>query len=403
MLCLPRGIRLPLILLTLSFLLTAATSTLAQAVETVVTLKNGKHLRGELVSRDTESLVLKVNGEDQTIPLADVSMTKTLDTIEAKYMDRREKLANDDLEGRYELARWLFDNKAYMLANSELIDMRRRFPDDQRVALLMKVVQERMKLKPGEADESDDPDTTAEDPADEQQDLKPGEIKPLKEEQINLIKVWELPQNFVEQRMMVIVPRDTMQKVVEQYADDPAVPKGRADRQRLLRKPGYEQLELLFRLRARGYYKDVIVRQEPPSMLTFRRQLSPNYILPYFRQYFGKGQIPGLVLLGSNSEEDAYTNFFVLQDFFYKGRAMINRLEPEKSLLLQWGLERELADFPAPDVPGWQPRFRTTNDPNFKRYINWINSLNKNPDYGIDPIIPVPPSKDEADKNETAS
>lgn len=405
MLCLPRGFQLPLFLMMVGSLLIGTCATaFAEEAETVIELKSGETVRGQLVSQDTETLVLNVDGENRTVALTDIRVTRTLDTVEAKYKDRRDKLANDDLQGRYDLARWLFDNKAYTLANSELVDLRRRFPDDQRVELLMKVVQERMKLKPGAADESGE---EAPAPGDEAAEtLEPGEIKKLSDEQINLIKVWELPPNFAKERMMVIVPRDTMQQVIEKYSDNPALPKGRADRQKLLRSPGYEQLELMFRLRAREYYKDVIVRQEPPVLMTYRQQLNARYVLPYFLQYFGKGQIPGLVLIDGRTEQDIYTNFFILQDFFYGGQAMINRLEPEKSLLLQWGLERSEADFPAPDVPGWQPRFRTKNDPNFKRYLDWIDALNKNPDYRIPRIVPAKPDKpgdSDSDKDQAAS
>ena len=96
--------------------------------------------------------------------------------------------------------------------------------------------------------------------------------------------------------------------------------------------------------------------------------------------------MPGLDLFNArpDDEAEAYTNFFLLSRFTHEGKAMIDRDRPELSLLLQWGLEREAAKFPAPDVEGWRPRFRSPEDGDYRRLVDWIDSLFDNdPGYGI--------------------
>ncbi len=63
---------------------------------------------------------------------------------------------------------------------------------------------------------------------------------------------------------------------------------------------------------------------------------------------------------------------------------MIDRASPEMSLLLQWGLARESARYPAPEIDGWEPMFRSTDDSEFRRYVDWIDSLFEDDlDYGF--------------------
>ena len=73
--------------------------------------------------------------------------------------------------------------------------------------------------------------------------------------------------------------------------------------------------------------------------------------------------------------EEAYTNFFLLDRSALEGMLMIDRAQPIKSLLLQWGLPRESATFPAPDIEGWRPFFNGLEDPTFLQYLKWIESL----------------------------
>lgn len=227
----------------------------------------------------------------------------------------------------------------------------------------------------------------------------------LEPEQINVIKVWELPTDLDDMQVSVRIPRAIMLEVFDRYRSEPEVPKGRAEQQAFLRRPASEQLELLFNLAPahpgiRAYYQDVQVNGEPASMIEFRRRVYGNYIQRYFRRYFGGGEVPQVTLVSAagNSLVEMYTNFYILHMAEVNGRRMIDRGSPEDSLLLQWGLPREAARFPAPDVSGWRPMFRGVDDPNFVRMAETLGMLYDSPDYGID--YPLPGGDDEPDERE---
>ena len=59
--------------------------------------------------------------------------------VAKEFQDRRAKINDNDVDSRYQLARWLYDNKAYQLANNETMLMRAQFPTDGRVKTLLEV------------------------------------------------------------------------------------------------------------------------------------------------------------------------------------------------------------------------------------------------------------------------
>lgn len=229
------------------------------------------------------------------------------------------------------------------------------------------------------------------------------EVELLTPEQINMIKVWELPTDLNDLRVSIRVPREVMEEVFDKYRNDPSTPKGRVDQQAFLRRPMEEQLQLLFNLApqnpsVRAYYADVQINGEPESMAEFRRRVYGNYVNRYFRRYFGEGQVPGVALASApgNALVEMYTNFYILSTIQLDGRPMVNRQHPEDSLLLQWGLPRESAKYPAPDVPGWRAKFRGLDDENFQRIVEALELLYDNPNYGLDYELPgAEPEREE--------
>jgi hypothetical protein len=71
---------------------------------------------------------------------------------------------------------------------------------------------------------------------------------------------------------------------------------------------------------------------------------------------------------------------------------MIDRARGANSLLAQFGLPFAKASLPHPKVANYNSVFRDTEDPRFKRLVEWMNnSLKQYPpdiDYGIDYRIP---------------
>ncbi|MEO0629214.1 MAG: hypothetical protein AAFY46_00620, partial [Planctomycetota bacterium] len=84
-----------------------------------------------------------------------------------------------------------------------------------------------------------------------------------------------------------------------------------------------------------------------------------------------------------------------------EGMPLINFEEPSQSVLLQAGLPRHLSASPHPEIPGWRPVFRSTNDGRFRDGVEWIDAMyTPRPDY---PIDYNPPTAMEPGDNEPRS
>lgn len=303
--------------------------------------------------------------------------------FQQRYAERLQATAADDLAARYALARWLFDQGAFSLAlqHVQLLEARMAQEDkldpslSQQVRFLRLQVQQRLK-SPGDSQPAASP-------------LPPHPL--LTPQQINVIRVWESDPT---QQPRVRIPRAILDQVLVQYGDSPLVPKGRAQRE-VQSWPGWRKLELLFALRAREFYGSVQVLDEPRSLAAFRQSIHPGYVLSTCASVNCHASADrGLTLYRTAPASDAtlYTNFYILSQAATPSGRLIDRAEPEKSLLVQYGLPREQAQTPHPSVPGWRAALRGRQDPLYARLVQWIGRqlYQPEPDYGIDPAPPTP-------------
>lgn len=237
----------------------------------------------------------------------------------------------------------------------------------------------------------------------------------LSEDQINLIQVYEID---LDTEPRVRIDQDVLREFLEDpdYASRDGMPTGRTQIRDFLRAEGYQQLGLFFQMRAREYYAEVQVREEPDRLRAWQR-INSRYINQYFMNAFankplGEGvqlryqgrpidEIP-LIAHGRDAETIAYTNFYILSQMTADGVPMIDRSQPEESIIVQWALPREDAVSDAPDVAGWRPHFRSMedDDPRREELINWIESLingNQDSQYGIE-FAPSILGEDEEDQ-----
>jgi hypothetical protein len=166
--------------------------------------------------------------------------------------------------------------------------------------------------------------------------------------------------------------------------------------------------------------RDVKILSDPTALLTFRMRVQPRILAGCAAAGCHGSAASGGFFLYPDADKvlPAYTNFDILEqtsrkivgsDIFGTGpitRPMIDRLHPESSLVLQFGLPRSLAALPHPDVHDFKAMFTSEQDPNYVEMLNWITSLNViAPDYGIHfniPIVPYPgtqPSSTETAPN----
>lgn len=210
----------------------------------------------------------------------------------------------------------------------------------------------------------------------------------LTPDDIELIKVYEVDLDS-DPPPRVAIPRDVLNRFLKEYQSDDRVPRGKQAQSKWVRGDGHKQLELMFALRARQYYKEVSVKSQIASFRAWST-LHRRYILGYFQPAFGSGAVEGLKLLprGRESDRIEMTNYFLLTQGEVDGKLLIDRNNPEESLLVQWGLPRADAKFPAPeDLKGWRPYFKDARDPRYKELVDWVSSLvraNQGSNYGIE-------------------
>ena len=374
----------------LALLIGLTLSPLALAQQVIVTLTDGRTFEGELIAQNEEEVVLEITGIRTPLARDLVQSVELQESIEQQYQERRAEIEDDDLDERYQLAYWLYDQGALDLAQQEIDDLLERFPQSDKVQLLQRVVQQRQQMLAEEDQQRQQPaqprQRTPRRTVRQRQHLQPDQR--LSQEQINRIKVYEVDLT-TEPR--VRIPRETIDKLLETHIQDSRVPKGREAQAAFHRLPEFRQLQLIFDLRARELYDEVVILDDPPALQAFRTQVHHNYVLNYCATSQCHGGAPQamqalpLFQEPAGAEETIYTNFYILNQHRNEQGLMIDRDQPPLSLLLQYGLPRNAAATPHPDVSGWRPAFTGPGDPRFERYARILNALYKPaPSYGID-------------------
>ena len=384
------------------WIVVASSGVTSWAGQAVVTTTDGRQFVGEVVSEDDEAITLLISGIRTPIPRLDIQEIQFAQTIEDQYQQRRTELESSDWGGHYQLAKWLFDNQEYLLAQKELRDLNARLTDaaDEelryQIDLLDRAVAFRLKLldeADGATEKSPDPaegdDTVGGEPSIPPHSADQRDRAMLSDEQINTIKVFELPEDLFVTRPHVTITPQMIDELYEKYSGDERLPSKRV----YSAWPGYKQLDLIFQLKARHLYSQVRVRNDPPVMREFRT-IHRQYVLNYCGsdRCHGGGDAEGFFLFRDRPEDPRtlYTNFFVLHSTSVDNHDMIDRLDPSSSLLLQYGLPRDQATKVHPDVPGWRPKLTSPQLPMYQRTQQWIGALWKPvPDYGFS-ITPAP-------------
>ncbi len=109
---------------------------------------------------------------------------------------------------------------------------------------------------------------------------------------------------------------------------------------------------------------------------------------------------------GSKSEQVRYTNLLILERWNELEMPLVDYLDPGRSLLIQYGLPKNEARFPHPDVKGWSPVFSKGNPRLLRDAFGWMNSMYRpRSRYPVDyeapiistPDLPEPQSSDSPD------
>ena len=412
-----------------------ATSELREAI---LFTKDGRVFTGMLLVQDPERYVLDIAGVETTFAATLIDRVRLLAPVLDRYKEMRETVPADDVERRAELVIWLADRRQAELALLEAEVLLARNPKSVSAKRLLDQVRTKADLlrpdpqalpattplttppakprSPGTAESSTDPATALEPEPQPESSTDPTDATPrvadfpvLNSKQINLVKVFEVD---LTQNPRLIIPQQVIRDLIEQYTASPLIPATRSGRDELLRRPPTEVLDLIYRLKARDFYERVQVLDHPASMRRFRDDVHRTFILNACATS-GCHASPeaGRFVLATfrpNSDPTLYTNFYILQQFrTVAGESLLNFDHPERSVLIQYALPRDIARQRHPQVlrdgrDHWRPALSGPEDRRLQATVDWLKTLYRpRPDYEMDyepfrpfvapqPVIPDP-------------
>lgn len=359
----------------------------------VLVLRDGRTLRGELLEQSDEQVVLLVGGVRTPVEAEDVRRLEPVPPVVAEYERMRRVIDDRDAEQLLLLAEWLLREREYDLALQEVRGVLELRPRDGRALELKRLLEQQIALRRAGEDRARRPEI---DDADTRERRRFPLLTP---EQINLIRVFEVDLSDPP-RMMIA--RETIDRIVERYADSelvPSTPEGRAS---LYRKRPDQILDLLFRLRARDLYGEVKVLEHPTSMRRFREDVHGEWLMPgCATSRCHGGEQAGRLWLAtrkSNSDATIYTNFIILDRFrLADGTPLIDWDKPADSPLLHLALPREVSRHPHPPINElgrerpWRAPIPSQDHARFRETVRWIQSMYRpHPEYPVTYEPPVP-------------
>ncbi|RMH27407.1 MAG: hypothetical protein D6692_07785 [Planctomycetota bacterium] len=382
-------------------------------VEAVLTLSSGRSVTGFLIEDSADKVVIRLNGIDTTFPRARVAAIRVLPPVAERYQELRSAIEDTDVRARLALAEWLRARRAYDLALAELKGILEIEPANIEARTLHDWLEAQLALERAARNK---PAKTSREPG-PKVSRRTG-LPTLSPEDINRIRVFEFD---LSADTRVTIPESTMRELMVRFPE--SFPVSVEEREAILKLPPAEQLRLLFKHRARDLYETVKVAEDPPSMQVFKDRIhgTRGWLVNgcASTRCHGGAEAGRLRLISErpNSDETAYTNFLILENFrLANGTPLINHSEPARSPLLHLALPRRASLYPHPEVDeqalgeNWRYIFRSTSDRRFKEAADWIGSLyTPRPDYGItypppqpDPQTPPDPDPDAEEPNPPA-
>lgn len=367
----------------------------------IIVLNSGQRLRATFVSQNDDVLTVRIGAVETRIPRHEVDRVAVQRPAIERYREMRTVIEDSDIERLLALIEWSRANRLFDLALVDLKHVLALEPNNPEAIALERVIKQEKRLveRSNATGQSGTPRPATE--AERPQRLTPGEFPLLSEEQVNLLKVWELD---LTDPPRLLIPRDVIESFLDAYGDDPSIPTSRDGREAFLAQDEVEILSEFFRLRAREMYEKVRVLSVPSSLDRFRHHVNSTWLVNSCSTTRCHGGLDAGSLMLYNrdtrAERAAFTNFLILErSTMADGRALIDYEHPERSPLLQIGLPRQDSAFPHPDAYGWKPTFRTTDDRRFRQAIDWIKSM-RQPRIDM-PIEYEPPTPPEDRKSET--
>jgi len=150
-----------------------------------------------------------------------------------------------------------------------------------------------------------------------------------------------------------------------------------------------------------NYIQSVTVRNDPESLAQFRSAVQ-TYVLQNCATaacHGGNNAGDFHILNPAPNDQALYTNFYVMSMYNAKtGGKVIDRDNPDKSLIIQFALPRQQAAFPHPNNIEIRNKVTGPSDTRVQQMTAWISGLTlPRPNYGINyPVGGAPPAPEKS-------
>jgi hypothetical protein len=354
-----------------------------------VKLKNGETIIGEIVEQTPEGIKLKRPLATVFYPRDQIVSIEPVYDVKEDYADRLSKLKKDDFEGQLALGQWALESKLYPEAVKHLEEAV-KLKNQERARLLLR--QAKAKLEeaqkgsetPSKTDDGSGPSTGGESGALNLKNM-------VSDEDIQRIR---MPELSVDEQFRVELRNKVVERFLEQFRGRGDFEKKGKDVEFRHWSPPRQARYIMEHVSPDDPLRnDIIIKSDPSCMREFRtsvwRWISTS-CAGVACHGSAKGQ-GGLKLwnVPARNENVDYTNFLILDSFHTKaGLQVIQRDNPEESLLLQYGLPDNLARQRHPKEK--KPPFASRSSPLYKTTLDWIMSLRRplHPEYNLPSLPP---------------
>ncbi len=314
----------------------------------VVRTKDGRTIEGDIVESvdHPDQITIGVHGAQLSINRTNIASLDYVGSFEDEYKKRLAKLGpNATAADHLTLARWLYDQKAYEQARTEVASAKKINPQDASADLLLTTINRQQVLDRTQASGTTGTGTTGTGTTTTGTGTatgtgatvtapRPGARHLLSPEQIQIIKQGEMKQEDTGLRMTLA------NNVVRRYTDfDTKVTPAEFAQ--------YSDFDKAIAILTRGtpeMRQDVKLLNDPSAIAAFKT-IQPTILSGCAISGCHNEQTKTKFLLFTgNDTETTYTNFFILTQYATTinkvQHKMIDRTRPNESLVLQFGLAR---------------------------------------------------------------
>jgi hypothetical protein len=355
----------------------------------IVKTRDGQTLQGEIDDKP-DYVKVTIHGVVTTIPRNEVESVEMVGEAATELRARLAKLDPQDAPGRVALAREAFEHREYELAREMLEAALAIDANDPEANRMLGIVNSQLRMERTKVDPAiPRPAATRPGPMAqiERRLLTPADIEAIRRKEL------KSTDRDVRIRFDGDVKRRYAESQNMAYADFNA-------------KTAVEQALAILDNGDATMKEQVRVQSDPPSIREFKTQIQPLVLASCATSGCHGGPAGAGFVLFSPADNDSlsYTNFFILQNYQRKAgsggavfgessKRMVNRRRGDESLLANYGLPTNIAEYDHPPVNGKTitPVFRNKDDAKYRMVVGWMNDslAQLDPDYGVHYTPPI--------------